>query len=153
MNASTIDAQDLDLATQLHRSVLRLGRQLRSTRAASAISASKLLVLGILQRDRVATAAGLAAELQVRPQSLTRLLAALSADGLISRKPDPSDHRRGLIRLTAAGSAALAGDMTARRRRLAEAAGRILTPAERDLLRAAAGLIDRLAAAVEPAAQ
>lgn len=150
MSTSTIDDQGLALATALHRSVLRLGRQLRSARASSAVSASKLLVLGILQRDGVATAARLADELRVQPQSLTRLLARLAADGLISRRRDPSDRRRGLIRLTDAGTAVLAADMAVRRRRLAEAARRILTPAEREALRVAAGLIDRLAAAVEP---
>ena len=150
MNTPEIDAGNLELATCLHRGILRLSRRLRSTRAGAALSASKLLVLGLLQEDSAATAAHLAAELRIQPQSLTRLLAGLRADGLISRRPDPADGRQSLIELTPAGAEALAADMLDRRRRLAGAMLRVLTPAEREVLRIAAGLMDRLAAAVEP---
>jgi DNA-binding MarR family transcriptional regulator len=142
----------LALATELHRSALRLTRQLRATRAPGAMSASKLLVLGILLQETVETAADLAARLNVQPQTLTRPLAALEADRLIRREQDPADRRRHRIRITEAGTKALDADIIERRRRLADAMRRTLTPAERDVLRIAAGLIERVTDAVPPAA-
>jgi DNA-binding MarR family transcriptional regulator len=145
------DDDTLALATELHRSALRLTRQLRATRAPGAMSASKLLVLGILLQEETATAADLAARLNVQPQTLTRPLAALEADGLIRRDRDPDDHRRHRLRITKAGAKALDADMAERRQRLAAIMQRVLTPAERDILRVAAGLIGRVTDAVTPA--
>lgn len=150
MSDPKLSPRDLELATRLHRSAMRLTRQLRAARSSRAMSPSKLLVLGLLQQDGVLTAADLSASLHVQPQSLTRLLAELEGDGLILRQPDPKDRRRGLIRLTPAGTEALAADMLERRRRLAEATLQVLTPAEREVLRVAAGLIDRVATAILP---
>jgi DNA-binding MarR family transcriptional regulator len=151
MRKSDIEPAELALATDLHRVSLHLARRLRSTRAAGALSNSKLMVLGLLQRGGPATGAGLASELAIQPQSLTRLLAALETDGYIGRDPDPVDRRQTLIRLTAAGADALGADMRERRRRLAQAISRALTPAERDVLRVASGLMEQVAAAIAPA--
>jgi hypothetical protein len=41
--------------------------------------------------------------------------------------------------------------MLERRRRLAEALGRVLTPAERDVLRVASGLMEKVVGALPPA--
>jgi DNA-binding MarR family transcriptional regulator len=120
------------------------------TRASSALSASKLLVLGILQQDGTATAARLAADLRIQPQSLTRLLAGLEADGLIRRRLDPADRRQSLIELTGTGGAALAADLRMRRDRLADAIQRALTPAECEMLGVATSLMDQVTAAIEP---
>jgi DNA-binding MarR family transcriptional regulator len=147
------DNAALTLATELHRSVLHLTRQLRATRAPGAMSGSKLLVLGILLQESVETAADLAARLNVQPQTLTRPLAALEADGLIRRDPDPADRRRHRIRITEAGKKALDADMSERRQRLAAALQCTLTSAEQDVLRIAAGLIGRVTDAVTPAAR
>jgi DNA-binding MarR family transcriptional regulator len=145
------EGPELAVATALHRASLRLARQLRSTRASGALSNSKLMVFGLLQRHGAMTAAGLASELGIQPQSLTRLLAALEADGHIRRNPDPADGRQALIDLTAKGSETLAAEMLERRRRLADAMGRVLTPAERDVLRVASALMEKVATAIAPA--
>jgi DNA-binding MarR family transcriptional regulator len=142
---------ELTVATGLHRASLRLARQLRSTRASGALSNSKLMVVGLLQRNGAMTGGGLAGELGIQPQSLTRLLAALETGGLIRRAPDTADGRQTLISLTAKGSETLAADMLERRRRLADAMERVLTPAERDVLRVASELIEKVAAAIAPA--
>jgi DNA-binding MarR family transcriptional regulator len=142
---------ELTVATGLHRASLRLARQLRSTRASGALSNSKLMVVGLLQRNGAMTGGRLAGELGIQPQSLTRLLAALETGGLIRRAPDPADGRQTLINLTAKGSETLAADMLERRRRLADAMERVLTPAERDVLRVASELIEKVAAAIAPA--
>jgi DNA-binding MarR family transcriptional regulator len=142
---------ELAVATGLHRASMRLARQLRWTRASGALSNSKLMVFELLQRHGAMTAAGLAGELGIQPQSLTRLLAALDADGHIRRNPDPADRRQALIDLTAKGSETLAADLLERRRRLAEAMARVLTLAERDVLRVASELIEKVATAIAPA--
>jgi DNA-binding MarR family transcriptional regulator len=142
---------ELAVATGLHRASMRLARQLRSTRASGALSNSKLLVFGLLQRNGAMTGARLAAELGIQPQSLTRLLAALEADGLIRRTPDPGDGRQTLIGLTAKGSETLAADLLERRRRLAAAIGRMLTPSEREVLRLASELMEKVVAGIAPA--
>ena len=149
MAKTALQPASLAVATALHRSLLVLARRLRASRGSGMLSTSKLLVLGALQRG-IITSAGLAAELQVQPQSLTRVLNELADDRLISRRADMEDRRRSLITLTAAGSAALREDLLARRRRLADAMQRALTPAECATLRLAAGLMERLAAAVAP---
>ncbi|HZY14207.1 MAG TPA: MarR family transcriptional regulator [Beijerinckiaceae bacterium] len=142
---------ELAVATGLHRASLRLARQLRSTRAYGALSNSKLIVVGLLQRNGAMTGAALACELGIQPQSLTRLLAGLESGGLIRRDRDPADGRQALISLTTKGSETLAADMLERRRRLAEALGRVLTPAERDVLRVASGLMEKVVGALPPA--
>ncbi|SRR5579884_2852546 len=141
----------LAIATSLHGAALRLARQLRATRASGALSNSKLMVLRLLHRNGVMTGSALAAELGVQPQSLTRLFAGLESDGLISRKPDSADRRQTLINLTARGGEALAADLLERRRRLAEAMTRVLTPAEREVLRLAAELMEKVGGAIAPA--
>ena len=151
MSKSQDGPPELTIATGLHRASMHLARQLRSTRASGALSNSKLMVFGLLQRHGAMTGAGLAAELGIQPQSLTRLLAALEADGLIRRTPDPTDGRQTLIDLTAEGGERLAADLLERRRRLAEAMVRVLTPAERDVLRVASELMEKVVAAIPPA--
>lgn len=151
MGKSEETSADLLAATGLHRASLRLVRQLRSTRASGALSNSKLMVVALLHRNGAMTGAGLADELGIQPQSLTRLLAGLESDGVIRRNADPVDRRQMLISLTARGSATLAADMLERRRRLAQAMDRVLTPAERDVLRVASELMEKVVAAIAPA--
>jgi DNA-binding MarR family transcriptional regulator len=81
---------------------------------------------------------------QSQPQTLTRLLAELEGQGLISRTQDPADRRRAIIAITREGSRVLSNDMRQRDAWLAEAMARALTPTERQLLGLAADLLDRL---------
>jgi DNA-binding MarR family transcriptional regulator len=67
----------------------------------------------------------------------------------VVRRGDPSDGRQSLLELTTAGLVALERDAALRERWLAGAMRAELTPAERQLLRVAAGLLDRLADAGE----
>src|SRR4029079_8529098 len=90
----------LDTATRLHRSALRLSRRMRAVRPHGKLSLARLGVLGRLHREGAASGATLAAALGVRPQSLTRLLAALERDGLIARRSDEADRRQSTIAIT-----------------------------------------------------
>jgi DNA-binding MarR family transcriptional regulator len=141
-----------EAARVLQRSASRLTRRLLATRPPGGLSAGGLALLARLRQDGPASASALAAQLRVRPQSLTRALAQLERRGLIRRAPHAADRRRSLIALTEAGAAALGADLEARRARLAQAIAATLSPAEQALLGIAAGLIDRLAEALEPGA-
>jgi DNA-binding MarR family transcriptional regulator len=90
------------------------------------------------------TAGDLALLEQSQPQTLTRLLAELEGQGLISRTQDQEDRRRAIIAITREGSRVLSDDMRQRDTWLAETMARALTPTEHQLLGMAADLLDRL---------
>jgi hypothetical protein len=71
------------------------------------------------------------------------VLAELEADGLISRERDERDRRQSMLGLTDEGGLALAADMGARDRWLAEALEE-LTETERQVLYLAGVLMDRI---------
>lgn len=135
---------DPGLAASLRVSVARLGRRLRSERADDVpVSVSGLGVLGLLHREGDRTIGQLAAAERVQPPSMTRTVSCLERDGFVERHPHPTDGRQVLIGLTPQGRELI---HTERRRRDAWLAQRLkeLTPDERDLLRRAAPLLERL---------
>lgn len=64
--------------------------------------------LGILETDQPLRLGELAAASRVAQPTMTRLVAGMLADGLISRSVDPDDSRGQLIEITDAGRARLA---------------------------------------------
>jgi len=138
-----------DTANQLHRSALRLFRVLRATRPAKGLTLSKAGVLGYLYRDGKTTLTELAAYLRVKPQSLTRLLADLEQRGLVLSRSNGEDRRENLLEITEAGAQLLIEDIHGQRVRLAQVIEKELTPAECELLRIAADLMDRVAEKTE----
>lgn len=91
------------------------------------------------------TATALAAAEHIQPQSLTRLLARLERDGLITRRADTVDRRQLLIEITEHGREVLIEDTSRREAWLADAMADHLTSTERELLRLASTLLERLA--------
>ena len=134
-----------EAASTVRRAVGALGRRLRAERPPNSLSATKLTLLGQLYRRGSATAAELADLERIQPQSLTRVVAELVEEGLISRRPDPQDGRRQFLDVTAEGRAALTGDMQTRDTWLAKAMETELSATEQELLRLAAKLLERLA--------
>ena len=135
---------DAGLASALRISVMRLSRRLRNERDASDdLTANQLAVLGTLFREGSLTVGDLAAAEKVQPPSMTRVLAGLEERKLILRTPHASDGRQHLVSLTADARTLLKED---RRKREAWLAQRLaeLTQEERDALRAAAPVIERL---------
>jgi DNA-binding MarR family transcriptional regulator len=102
-------------------------------------------VLAHLHRRGPMTPGALAEAERLQPQSLTRTLAGLERGQLVVRRPDARDRRRSLLALTEAGTRALTADMRRRDDWLAAAMERELTRAERELLRLAGDLMERLA--------
>ena len=135
---------DTALASSLRLAVMRLARRMRSERADSSLTLSQLAALATLERHGPMTPRELAAAERVRPPSLTRLSASLEAAGLVTRTDHPTDGRQVLLAVTDAGVALLRED---RRRRDAWLAQRLLEldADDRDVLRRAARLLDRLA--------
>jgi len=134
-------------ANALRRSTAALTRRLRAMRADHGVSASKLSLLGWLERTRRPLTASRLAELErLQPQSLTRIITELDEAGLIRRYEDEADRRQLLIEITTRGHELLAEDARRQNRWLAQMMGQELTGAERDLLGIAAALLDRLTA-------
>ena len=128
------------------RAVLRLARRLRQSAPARELTGGGLSLLAALHRGGPSSAAALARSEGLQPQSLTRLLTRMVADGLIERPVDAADRRRHKIQLTARGRSALDWAMNTRRKRLAELMDERLTAAERNILLRAAELMLKLAA-------
>jgi DNA-binding MarR family transcriptional regulator len=132
------------VAARLRAALGPLLRRLRQVRPDGELTLSQTSVLVRLDRDGPATASELAAAEGIRPQSMSPLVTALLARGLIGREPDPGDRRRMVLSPTSAGHGALSGARAERARRLAAAIDAELTPAERDLLAAAIPLLERI---------
>lgn len=136
---------DSGLSSALRISVMRLARRLRSERDATYdLSLNQLSVLGILERHGALTVGQLAAHERVQPPSMTRTVGCLVDRGLATRDPHPSDRRQVVVVLTDAGRRLVRED---RRRRDAWLSQRLreLTAGEREALREAAPILERLA--------
>jgi DNA-binding MarR family transcriptional regulator len=136
-------------AHEIRTSLFRLVRRLRQERPEGELSYSQLNVLGWLEREGPMTNADLAAAERVTPQTMMRATADLVAAELISRADNPTDRRQVLLKITPAGTTLVREDRRRRDSFLAQAMESTLTPTERELLRLAAGLMDRLSEVYE----
>lgn len=137
------------LADRLHSAAIHLLRRLRREDTRSGLTAPRLSALSVLVFGGRTTLGQLAAAEQVRAPTMTRLVSALEADGLVVREPDPDDRRQVWVRATPAGRALLAKG----RARRVEALARSLRalPAE-DLaaLEDATAILERVVRAEDP---
>lgn len=135
------------LSSALRISVMRLARRLRNERdPRDDLSANHLAVLGTLSRHGAMTIGELAAAEKVQPPSMTRTVTSLCDKGLVQRTAHGSDRRVVVVSLTDAAHAVVA---ESRRRKEAWLNHRLreLTPAERQTLRDAAPILERLSQA------
>jgi DNA-binding MarR family transcriptional regulator len=144
---SQADATDTDLATRLRLAVMRLSRRLRHESAADGVTPSMHSALSAVERlgPSPIPIGDLAAAEQVSPPAMTRIVDHLEARGLVARRVDPSDRRVTLLALTPAGTRTLAGMRSRKNAFLAERLA-ALSEDERSLVRAAAPILERLAA-------
>src|SRR3954452_13440823 len=147
-NSSTTAQDDAErTADRLHSAAIHLLRRLRREDAESGLSAPRLSALSVIVFGGPLTLGELAKGEQVRPPTMTRLVSALEADGLVTREPDAADGRLTRIRSTPNGRTLL---LRGRARRVAAltAEVRALAPDKREVLDAAVtvleGVIDRL---------
>jgi DNA-binding MarR family transcriptional regulator len=122
-----------------------LGQLVRQLRSQHGFSLSHGAVLGRLDRGGPGGVSDLAAAERMRPQSMAQTVAELEADGLVARRPDPSDRRRALVELTERGRSVLAADRRAREGWLAQAIEQDLSEGEQAVLTDAVELLRRLA--------
>lgn len=95
------------IADRLHSAAIHLLRRLRREDTKSGLSAPRLSALSVIVFGGPVTLGELANAEQVRPPTMTRLVSALEAQGLVSREADPEDGRLTRIRATPKGRALL----------------------------------------------
>ena len=132
-----------DVAEKLHSAAIHLLRRLRRQDVASGQTAPRLSALSVIVYGGPLTLGALAAAEQVRPPTMTRIVAALEADGLVQREPSTEDRRVTLVRATPAGENLL---HQGRRRRTAQLAAQLaaLPARDRATLARAADLLESL---------
>lgn len=102
------------VAQRLTTITLHLLRRLARDEQATGIRPARLSALATLATDGPTTLGGLARRERVTPPSMTRLVHALEADGLVERLPSATDGRKVGVRITAAGERLLAARGDAR---------------------------------------
>ncbi len=145
-------ADNLQAATTIRRGAGSLATRLRAERA-GVLSSNQTAILGLLLRLGPMTPSELSIRTRSSLQSLTRTIASLEETGLMHRAVDPADRRQSILSIAQPGREALRTEMRPRDLWLAGVIEQELTETERDILVAAAKLLEKLAlvdAAIAP---
>ena len=135
---------DAGLASELRVSVMRLRRRLANERdPGNDLSIASMAVLGSLFRHGDLTVGELAGLERVQPPSMTRKVNGLEDGGYVVRRAHASDGRVVVVALTDRGRERVVADRRRRDEWLARQL-RDLTPEQRDVLRAAAPILQLL---------
>lgn len=144
---------DEELVERFGLVVGRLSRKLNQ-RAKGELTLSQWSALALTARCGPVRLGALAAQEEVSPPVLSRLVGGLETAGLVERKPDPADARASLLTATQLGTRRLA-DMRATYTSVLECLLAELSGGQRDALAAAMPvleeLVDRLAKQSGPA--
>ena len=141
--ATTPPIDATELAARLAGLGTVLQRELSRADAGDGLTRARLSALSLLVLGGPRTLGDLAAAEHVRPPTMTRLVQAMEADGLVTRERHPSDGRSIVIRATAQGEALLEHGRASRIVTLARAIEG-LDDAERRLLGDASDLLARV---------
>jgi DNA-binding MarR family transcriptional regulator len=126
--------------------ITRMARRLRQEADTGGETSPTLTAaLATVEREGPLTPSALAQHERIRRPTATRVVARLEAAGLVTRTADPADGRVAYVAITPAGTALLKRIRSRKNQYLARRL-RELTPAERELLDEAAGLLERLLA-------
>lgn len=139
---------DAAIADMAH-SIGQLIRRMRAAAAEHELSLTESAVLARLSKNGPATTAELARAESVKPQSMGATVAALEEQGLVERKPHPTDGRQVNIVLTAKGAAIRKSSRDAKRTWLAQAINQ-LDKDEQETLFAAGEIMKRLVEGEQP---
>lgn len=142
---TTLSAADLELAHSVRMAITRLARRLRNQRADLSLTATQLSALAALDQHGPLTPGALAEHERVQPPSMTRVLAALEAKGMVASSAHPTDGRQKMVEVTPAAHAMLVADRRAREEWLAQRMTE-LSAAEVAALRAATPVLEKLMA-------
>lgn len=132
-----------ELAARLHLAVTRVARRLRQE-ADAELTPSQISALATVSRRGPLTLGELAEVERIAPPTVTRIIAKLEADGLVTRREDPDDRRVALVAASSAGERLLT---RVRRRKVAWLVERLesLDASERERLADAVEILERLA--------
>ena len=130
-------------ADRLHSAAIHLLRRLRKQDAASGVGPAQLSALSVLVFAGPKTLGELAAAEQVKPPTMSRVVAGLKRSHLIEITRDSRDARRMHIRATAKGALLLQQGRQRRVEYLAQHLGNLST-SELTQLSAVAGILERL---------
>lgn len=137
-----ISSDPAAVADRLHSAAIHLLRRVRREDVASGLGPAQLSALSVLVFGGPMGLNELAGAEQVRPPTMSRVVAALERQKLVERERDASDARRIRLRPTAKGHSLL---QKARRRRIADLAGCLaqLAGKERSALASAAEILEQ----------
>jgi DNA-binding MarR family transcriptional regulator len=133
------------LAEELRTSIARLSRRLRA-QGNSRLSVTQFAALAALVRHESMTPRELADHEKVQPPSMTRVVAFLEEQGLVTRMPHPTDRRQVVLTPTEQGRRLVQEERRAKRAWL-DVQLATLTPEERAILKQAAPILERLSQA------
>jgi|SRR5579872_129733 DNA-binding MarR family transcriptional regulator len=140
---SSLPAEVLATADRLHSAAIHLLRRVRKQDLASHVGPAQLSALSVLVFAGPKTLGELAAAEQVKPPTMSRIVAGLKRSKMIKIGHDATDGRRMRIRATTKGTRLLE---QGRQRRIEYLATYLkdLSPQELQQLASAANLIERL---------
>jgi DNA-binding MarR family transcriptional regulator len=132
-----------EIANRLHSAAIHLLRRMRKQDAASGEGPARLSALSVLVIAGPMTLGQLAAAEQVRPPTMSRIVAALERNGLAQRATDSSDARQIRISPSAKGIQLL---QHARKRRIDDLVRRLDLLGDRKLetLRKAVKVLEKM---------
>jgi len=135
------------VADAMHSAAIHLLRGVRKEDVRAGVGPARLSVLSVLVFGGPARLSDLAHIEQVRPPTMSKIVAGLEQRGLVKRRPNPRDARVASIEATARGTKLL---QDGRRRRVARLAKSLqgLAVAEIELLGRAAAIIERVSATI-----
>src|SRR5271170_1611755 len=110
-----LSVNSYQLAGQLHSAAIHLLRKLRREDDISGLNAPRLSALSVIVFGGPLSLGDLAAAEQVRPPTMTRIVNALEARGLVTKQRDETDGRSIRLAATLEGKALL---MEGRKRRV-----------------------------------
>lgn len=139
---SPVTASEAELASRLRLVVTRLARRLR-TQLPGELSPSQLATLASVEQLGPITLGELSSVERVKPPTMTKIVACLEEQGLVSRTVDQSDRRVARVEATASGLGFLDDS---RQQKDAYLAQRLqsLSDGERIVLEQAAEVLERI---------
>jgi DNA-binding MarR family transcriptional regulator len=147
MAAATSTNRRTAVADSLHSAAIHLLRGVRKEDARTGVGPARLSALSVLVFGGPMRLTELAHIEQVRPPTMTKVIAGLEAAGLVRRSDDANDARAVRLEATARGTTLLQEGRRRRVKRLA-AALRTLTSDELDVLTRAAAIIERVSGTI-----
>lgn len=130
-------AELLAVADRLHSTAIHLLRRVRKQDAATGEGPARLSALSVLVFGGPTTLGELAAAEQVKPPTMSRIVAGLAASSLVEITADPQDARRMRIRPTKKGVKLL---QEGRRRRIEYLADHLADLSREELAQVAASM-------------